>query len=543
MQNYQINLKPTAVQVHKGAEARKRLLEGAQTLAKCVGVTYGPGGRVVMLDRATGLLATKDGVTVAREIEVEDPVANLGCQILKTACIKVNDDVGDGTTSTAIVAAAILEEGQKVISGGMAPIPLLRGLQAAAQRCLEVAEGLASPVEDQALLERVAMIASNGDEDVSKKMAEACMAVGNDGTLTIEDGNSVGIELVFKEGMEIDRGAASPHFLGSQHERVIEGPLVALIGADLRTVDDVRSVMEVASQWPNHELLLIAQSIEGDALKTMLMNDTKGVMKCIGINSPGFHDKKKEILKDIAALSGADFVDPNLGYDITNWDPEWFGGFRKVSVFDKKAVFVAHDEAQELVDERVKLLKAEKQRATSDYDTDKLNERIAKLSGGLCIMQVGGYTEAEMRERRARIEDALGSVRAALAEGVVPGAASTYHYCAAMLLLDLERGEVEGDIEYVTGWKVLARALLRPVEVLSGNAGHQAAFTAQRLLEGYKSGEIDPWQGWDANTGGLRNLADEPAVVDPLAVVRSVIEASVSSAGTLLTVEASLSKG
>jgi len=541
--NYQIDLKTKAVTVHKGAEARKRLLEGAKTLAKCVAVTYGPGGRVVMLDRAVGLLATKDGVTVAREIDVEDPVANLGCQILKTACIRVNDDVGDGTTSTAIVSAALLEEGQKVIAGGMAPIEILRGVQAAAQRCYEVIESLASPVEDQALLERVAMIASNGDVEVSQKMAEACMAVGNDGTLTIEDGNSVGIELQFKEGMEIDRGAASQHFLGTLNERVLEGPLVAVIGADLRTVDDVRGVMEVASQWPNHELLIIAQSIEGDALKTMLMNDTKDVMKCVGINSPGFHDRKKEILKDIAALTGADYAEPTLGYDLANWDPEWFGGLRKATVEAKKTVFVAYDEAEELVEERIKHLKAEKRHAKSEYDTDKLNERIAKLSGGLCIMQVGGYTETEMRERRARIEDALGSVRAALAEGVVPGAASAYHYCAAMLLLDLDAGEAEGSMEFMTGWRILAKALQKPLEVIASNAGHPSAYTAQLLLDGYKSGEMSPWQGWDAETGGVRSLDEDPAVVDPVAVVRSVIEASTSAAGTLLTVEASLSKG
>tara|TARA_Y100000310_G_scaffold332468_1_gene408110 strand:+ start:1246 stop:2871 length:1626 start_codon:yes stop_codon:yes gene_type:complete len=538
MQNYQIDLKSKAVDVLKGAEARKRLLEGANTLAKCVGITYGPGGRIVMLGRAAGLLATKDGVTVAREIDVEDPVANLGCQILKEACIKVNDEVGDGTTSTAIIAAAILQEGQKVVAGGMSPIALSRAIQAAARTCTEVIQSLAVAVEDQETLERVAMIASNGDEEVSKKMAEACMAVGKDGTLTIEDGVSFGIELVFKEGMELDRGAASQHFLGSASERVIEGPLVAVIGADLRTIDDVKDLMEVASQFPQHELLVFAQSIEGDALKMMVMNDTQDVMKVVGVNSPGFHQKKKDVLKDIAALSGADYIDPEMGHKLDKWDKEWFGGFRKATIEAKTSMLIAYDEAEELIAERITLVKAEKLHAKSEYDTDKINERIAKLSGGLCIMQVGGHTETEMKERRARIEDALGSVRAALRNGVVPGAGSIYMACSHQL------GKVDitdEDADFRAGWNILRRALVQPVRALAYNAGHRADFTADRLLTHFEETH-DYWTGWDAKTGGLRNLAEGEEVIDPQDVAHSVIEAAVSVAGTLLTVEASLTR-
>ncbi len=538
MDNYQIDLKSKAVDVLKGTAARMRLLEGATLLAKCVGVTYGPGGRVVMLDRAAGLLATKDGVTVAREVEVEDPVANLGCQILKEACIKVNDEVGDGTTSTAIIAAAILREGQKVVAGGMSPIAVSRGIQAAARTCTEVIQSLAVAVEDQETLERVAMIASNSDEEVSKKMAEACMAVGRDGTLTIEDGVSFGIELVFKEGMELERGAASQHMLGDKGERVMDGPLVAVIGADLRTVDDVKDLMEVASQWPDHELLVIAQTIEGDALKMLVMNDTQDVMKVVGVNSPGFHDKKKDILKDIAALSGADYVDPAIGFNLGKWDAEWFGGVRKATVKGKETLLIAHDEAEELIAERIEQVKAEKLHAKSEYDSDKINERIAKLSGGLCIMQVGGHTETEMRERRARIEDALGSVRAALRNGVVPGAGSIYMACAHQLgKVDIS----EEPAEMQAGWNILRRALAQPIRSLSHNAGHRADFTADRILAHFEETH-DYWMGWDAKTGDMRNLAEGELVIDPQDVAHSVIEAAVSTAGTLLTVEASLTR-
>ncbi len=538
MQNYQIDLKSKAVDVLKGAEARRRLLNGANTLAKCVGITYGPGGRIVMLDRASGLLATKDGVTVAREIDVEDPVANLGCQILKEACIKVNDDVGDGTTSTAIIAAAILGEGQKMVAAGCSPIAMTRAIRSASRTCSEFIESIAVAVEDQETLERVAMIASNGDEEVSKKMAEACMAVGKDGTLTIEDGVSFGIELVFKEGMEIERGAASQHMLGDKAERVMEGPLVAVIGADLRTTDDVKDLMEVASQWPDNELLVIAQSIEGDALKMMVMNDTQDVMKVVAVNSPGFHQKKKDILKDIAALSGADYVDPEIGFKLGAWGKEWFGGFRKATIKAKESLFVAYDEAEELVAERITAVKAEKRLAKSEYDTDKINERIAKLSGGLCIMQVGGHTESEMKERRARIEDALGSVRAALRNGVVPGAGSIYMACSHQL----GKVDISGEeADFQAGWRILQRALAHPIRVLAHNAGHKADFTADRILTHFEETH-DYWMGWDAKTGGIRNLAEGEVVIDPQDVAHSVIEAAVSVAGTLLTVEASLTR-
>lgn len=538
MSNYQIDLKSKAVEVNKGSEARRRLLQGAHTLAQCVAVTYGPGGRIVMLDRPHGLLATKDGVTVAREVEVEDGVANMGCAILKTACIRVNDEVGDGTTSTAIISEALLREGQKLIAAGMAPIELQRGIQAAAGECSEVIGGLAVGVEDQEVLERVAMIASNGDKEVSAKMAEACMAVGRDGTLTIEDGNSVGIDLIFKEGMEIDRGAVSEHLLKGQTERVLEGPLVAVVGADLRTVDDIRDLMEVASQWPDHELLIIAQSIEGDALKTVVMNDNGDVMKCVAVNSPGFHDKKKDILKDIAALTGADYVDPQLGFDLSAWNADWFGGLRKATIEAKRSVFVCYDEAEELVEARINEIKAHKRQATSEYDTDKMNERIARLSGGLCIMQVGGYTEAEMKERRARIEDALGSVRAALRSGVVPGAGSTYMACSHHLsTVDIS----DKSLDFQAGWNILRKALQRPLQVLASNAGFKADFTADRLLT-YFEETGDYWMGWDCITGDLRKLDEGDVVIDPQAVSHAVIEAAVSAAGTLLTVEASLSR-
>lgn len=532
-----IEQKSKSVTITKGGDVRRRMLSGAYIFAKAVGVTYGPGGRIVMLDRPHGLLATKDGVTVAREVILEDEVANLGCLILKEACIKVNDEVGDGTTSTAIVAESILREGHKMVIAGHCPVAINRALKAASKHCSDFLETLAVGVEDQSVLERVAMISSNGDKEVSEKMAEACMAVGKDGTLTIEDGNSVGIVLTYKDGMEIDRGAVSEHLLKGLTEREMDGPLVAVVGADLRTVDDVQDLMEVASQWPDHGLLIIALSVEAEALKTIVLNDQAGVMNVLAINSPGFHEKKKDILKDIAALTGADYVEPGLGYSLSDWDAQWFGSLRKVTVEAKKSVLVAHDEAMDLVEERIAEIKATKRFAKSEYDVDKINERIAKLSGGLCIMSVGGYTEAEMKERRARIEDALGSVRAALRSGVVPGAGSAYLACSHQL------GQVDlsgKDADFVAGWGILQRALRRPLEVLARNAGYKPDYIVSQLLAEFDKGPDSYWLGWDALTGGLRNLAEGDLVIDPQAVARAVIEAAVSTAGILLTVESSL---
>lgn len=532
-----LNLRPQPKLILKGQEARQRLLHGAQVLAKAVSLTYGPCGRTVMLDRAAGLLATKDGVTVAREINLSDPVADLGCEILKVACVKVNDDAGDGTTSTAIIAAAVLEEGFKVIAANLDPMQVSRGVMAASRAAVSVIEDMAEPVESQELLERVAMIASNGDEVVSAKMAEACMAVGRDGTLTIEDGKSVGIELVFKEGMEIERGAASGVFLRNELERTLEAPLVAVIGATLKTVEDVQDIMEVASQWPKNHLLVFAEGIEGDALVTMTMNDSRDVMKCIAVPSPGFHTKKKDYLRDIAALAGADYIDPDMGSDFRSWDAEWFGSLRSATIRAKSSTLVAFDEASEVIQERIAVVRAEMAGMSSEYDIDRCNERIAKLSGGLCIMQVGGVTESEMRERRARIEDALGAVRAALEEGVIPGAGSSYLVASSVILACVPQEE---DLSWQTGWKIMGKALQRPLWTLAENAGYPGSATVHGLLEKLSDDETSPWLGWDANTGGLRDLTEEPQVIDPTAVVRSVIEASASVAATLLTVETSI---
>jgi len=523
-----------------GAENRRRLLLGTQLFAKTVCVTYGPQGRNVILDRAAGMLVTKDGVTVAREIDLADPVANMACQALKEACIKVNNEAGDGTTTAACVAAAILREGCKLVAGGHNPVHMARGIQLAAQAAVAVVyDDMAHPIQTQAQLEKVALIASNGDAEVSANMAEAVMAVGKNGTVSIEDGSGVETVLIFKEGMEIDRGAASMHFLKDGIERVFDGPIVAVLGGTLSTVDDVLDLCEEATTFGGRPLVVFCENIQGEALKTMILNDssTDHNFEFVAIVSPGNFDRKIDYLGDIAALAGADVVDPRKGMSWKTWNADWFGGLRSVRVQAKKTTLVAHDEASEVIQERIQTIHAQYQHTTSQFDTDRLNERLAVMEGGLCIMQIGAHTESELKEKRARVEDALGAVQAALAEGIVPGGGTAYlaAYQAIVGQCPID------DIEVKAGWGVLADALKAPLTQLAINAGFNGEYMVEKLLDA-RGPDWCSWLGWDALKDEFRDFDLDGTVIDPTRVVAAVIEAAASSASTLMTSEASVSE-
>jgi chaperonin GroEL len=526
-------------QVLFGTENRQRLLQGVETFARAVRITYGPHGHHAILDRAAGLLTTKDGVTVAREISLSDPVANMACQALKEACIKVNNDAGDGTTTAAILASAILREGAKLVEGGHNPVHMARGVQLAAQVAVQAVEDhLVRPIEDQPQLEKVALIASNGDQETAANMAEAVMAVGKNGTVSIEDGNSVETVLVFKEGMEIDRGVASMHFLKGETERVLDGPIVAVIGASLTTVEDVLDLCEEATTFGGRPLVLFCENISGEALKTMLMNDSNAEVKFdfVAILAPGNFDRKIEYLGDIAALAGADLVDPRRGVSWKKWNPEWFGGLRSVRAESKKTTLVAHDEASECIQDRMQEIHAQFQHATSQYDTDRLNERLAVLEGGLCIMQIGAHTEMELKEKRARVEDALGAVQSALEEGIVPGGAAAYLGAYQGLTANTA---VDNDAVQA-GWRVMRKALLAPLAQLAENAGHDGRYQVEKVLDARPN--FYSWVGWDAVADEIRDFGEDGTVIDPTRVVVSVIQAAASAAATLMTAEASITE-
>jgi len=526
---------PKHIDFHQ--EARKKLLKGAQLLAKTTAVTYGPQGRTVMLDRAAGLMATKDGVTVAREVVLSDPVENLGAHTLMEACVRVNDQVGDGTTTAAILSAVLLEEAHRLVVAGYDPMHVSQGILKAADRAIDVIKGIAVPIGTQEELERVAFVASNEDSDVASSLAEACMAVGKDGTISIEDGHGIGVDLLLKDGMEIDKGVP-PAFLRDHGgvERTIEGPLVALIAAKLVTVQDIQHVLEESSQWPNNDLILLAYSIEGQALTTMLVNDAQQVVRSCGIQAPGFGPKQKDYLEDIAALSGATLVDPDLGMDWTGgFDPEWFGSFRKATLKAKSSLFLAYDEASGMVSERIQELRRQMQEASSDYDRDRISERMARLSGGLAILKVGGPTESVLKERRARVEDALGAVRAALEEGVVPGGGSAYLTASEYLSTegkDLNQAE-QG------GWSAMAKALKSPLATLAHNAGEEGPSVVHRTTKA-RRGDDSSWIGWDVMQRRLRDFSEDPLVLDPTPVATTAVEAAASVTATLITAEVSI---
>lgn len=531
------NTSPKPRLILYGAENRRRLLAGAAIFSRAVCITYGPHGRVVMLDRATGLLGTKDGVTVAREIDLPDPVANLACQVFKTACIKVNDEAGDGTTTTACISAAILQEGCKLVEAGMNPIRMAKGIQLAAQAAADAVWDMARPIETQKQLERVALVASNGDKEIAEKMAEAVMAVGKNGTVSIEDGNGVETVLQFKEGMEIDRGACSMHFLKGMNERDLDGPLVAVIAATLRTTDDVLDMCEEATTFGGRPLLLICEGIEGEALKTLVMNDSAkdSNFEFVAVLAPGNFDKKIDYLGDIAALAGADLIDPKQGGQWKKWDRDWFGALRSAKVQAKKATLVAYDEASESIQERLQQVRVAREFAVSQFDIDRINERLATLEGGLCIMQIGAHTEAELKEKRARVEDALGAVQAALGDGIVPGGGVAY-----LAAYQAIKGQCpDEDIEVKAGWKCLERALLRPLATLARNAGNNGEYIVEKLLD-LREEDALSWMGWDALKDEFRDFGTDMTIIDPCKVAITVIESSASATSTLMTAEASI---
>ena len=478
-------------------------------------------------------------MTVAREIQLSDPVQNQGAQLLKEACLSVNDKVGDGTTTAAIIALGLLREGHKAIVAGANPIQLTQGMRDAVGIALDAVRTFSQPVGTKEALQDVALLACNGDEEVARFLADACMAVGKDGTLIIEDGHKTESTLEYKEGMEIDRGLVSPAFFYSPTmTEVVEGALVAIINAPIRAFGDILTLLECAFQFPKNPLLLFAPEVEGEALVGMVINNGKaGMVRCAAVLAPGVGMWKAEYLKDIAALSKATFVDPEAGMNFREWKPEWFGSVRKATLTLKASTLEAYPDAHEGIQARIAQLKTEKDASTSDFDRDRLTERIAKLSGGLAVLKVGGLTEAALKERRARIEDALGAVRAALSSGVSPGGGVAYLRGAEGITVFLEDthpadgSDRNPDLE--AGYQIVSHALLRPLAFLATHAGASPGQTLHGV-------EGKGWIGWDARRDEIRDVRLSPCIYDPTGVVVEVIQAAVSVATTILTVETSV---
>ena len=528
-----------AKDLYFGLENREKLLKGALTFSKTVTKTMGPRSGIIILNRMSGLLATKDGVTVAREINLKDPVENMGCSVLREACIKVNDEAGDGTTTTACLSTAIVKEGHKLIVSGYEPMELVRGLRQGAEVVREYLYSISADVDNKKTLKRVAMIASNHDKEIADTLSEACLAVGKNGTVVIEDGNGFGLELVLKDGMEIDRGSVSTHLLDGQLTREMKNPLVAVIPKVISDAQDIVSVLEVSSQWPDNDLLIVCMGIEGEALRTMVVNHTKAIVKSCGIKAHGFGHRQRDYLEDIAYFCGAEVVDPAMGFNLKDFQADWFGTFRKAYISEKKSVFMPVDEVSDALQIRISNLKAELENCTHEYEIDKIQERIAKLQGGFAIVRVGGTSEHAIRERRARIEDTLGAVQSALREGVVPGGGTAY-YSATKVLEEYAKG-FEGSRKQ--GMNLLIRALKAPLFQLAKNSetvGEIVCFKIDQARDLEEDEDVCEWIGWDAITNEIRDLAVGNMVIDPLTVSVSALMNSVSVAGTLLTCEVSI---
>jgi chaperonin GroEL len=522
--------KKNPVHIVFGAAARQGMAAGAELAARAIGATFGPQGGLVLLEKAFGnIAATSDGVTVAREVQPgAGTLASLGAHMVREACLKVEEEAGDGTTTTAIMAFRALQLGNKMVAAGFCPVELKREMDEARDCALAILRELSRPVTSEDMVRRVAFIASNGDEEVAAALAKGCMAAGSNGTVSVEDGVSTGIEIETKEGLEIQSGFVSDSFASDGLERVIDSPLVAIINKGLERVEDVQAILEEASQWPNNHLLLFSPYVEGQAKVTMVMNHKKGVVQSCAVNVPGMHNWKLEYMKDIAAISGATIVDEAAGMTFQgSFNAEWFGSVKKAVVTSKKTVLESFDEAGEGITERVQELTALLEGSTSDYDRDRYSENRAALDGGLVILRVGGVTEGAMKERRGRIEDALGAVRGAIEDGVVPGAGNGLLVAGQIVAMDANGRK---------GWEIVAEALKAPFKVLAEKGDVHGA-VAELHTEA-----VDLWdfEGWDPVAQETRNLMDSPTLIDPTRMAISATSAAISVAGTLLTAEAAL---
>lgn len=481
-----------------------------------------------MLDRAAGLLSTRDGVTVACEVEPADPVERLGAQALRGASIRVNDEIGDGTSTVVLIAGKLVQLGHKHLTAGFDATTYVQTLRDAVKDApWVVLEHLCQSVRDTDQLSQIALQVTKGDREVANALAEASFLVGKTGMVVVEDGKGLGVEVVPKQGMEIDKGWESSDFSENGEPWKRDVVLVAVVDQVIREFDDVRPIMEAASTVGpgNLPLVVISQGLYGAALKTMVMNHRKDVLHCCGVRSPGYGPKQRGYLDDLATLTQATVIDPKAGMNLDSFDSGWLGSAQQVSIQADKATFVCFDDAYEGIERRVDVLRSERALSDSLHDREKITERIAKLTDGFCLLRVGAVTEAEAKERRARVEDALHAVRAALTDGVVPGAGMAYWRLADAL-------EDSGDVAL----QALCEALREPCRLLASNAGSEPAVALQGLV-GFHG-----WHGWDAISREIRDLRDEPLLADPLTVVRTVIETAVSVAATILTAEVTITR-
>ena len=517
-----------AKQIIYDEEARRALERGVNRLAKTVTVTLGPKGRNVVLDKRFGSpQITNDGVTIAREIELEDPFENMGAQLVKEVATKTNDIAGDGTTTATLLAQGIIRDGLKNVAAGANPMIMKRGLEKAVKVALDELESMSKPVETKEDISQVAAISAD-DETIGELIAEAMEKVGKDGVITVEESKGFTTDLKVVEGMQFDRGYISPYMVTDTEkmEAVLEEPFILLTDRKVSNIHDLLPLLEKIVQ-KGKQLLLIGEDVEGEALATLVVNKLRGTFTCVAVKAPGFGDRRKAMLEDIAVLTGGEVISEDLGIEMKNVEIEMLGRARQVRISKDETVIVDGAGETAAIKSRIGQLRAQIEDSTSDFDREKLQERLAKLAGGVAVIEVGAATETEMKEKKLRIEDALSATRAAVEEGIVPGGGIAYlNVTEAFGKLE---EELDGD--EATGMLIVKRALEDPVRVIADNAGAEGSVVVEKIKA------MEKGTGFNAMTGKFENML-AAGIVDPTKVARSAIQNAASISALFLTTEA-----
>ena len=519
----------SAKDVRFSADARDRMLKGVNTLADAVKVTLGPKGRNVVLDKAFGApRITKDGVTVAKEIELADKFENMGAQMVREVASKTNDIAGDGTTTATVLAQAIVKEGCKAVAAGMNPMDLKRGIDFAVEAVIADLKARSKKINDSGEVAQVGTISSNGEVAIGAMIAEAMQRVGNEGVITVEEAKSLETELDVVEGMQFDRGYLSPYFItnGEKMTCDMEEPYILLHEKKLGNLQAMLPILEAVVQ-SGKPLLIVAEDIEGEALATLVVNKLRGGLKIAAVKAPGFGDRRKAMLEDMAILTGGQVISEDLGIKLETVTLDMLGRAKRVNITKDETTIVDGAGEKADIEARCSQIRSQTEETTSDYDREKLQERLAKLAGGVAIIRVGGATEVEVKERKDRVDDALNATRAAVEEGIVPGGGTALLYASNALAALVPANE-----DQKVGINIIRRALQAPLRQIAENAGSDGAVVAGKLLE-----SKDPSWGFNAQTAVYEDLV-KAGIIDPTKVVRTALQDAASIAGLLITTEA-----
>ena len=511
------------------SDARSAMLKGVDILANTVKATLGPKGRNVILDKSYGApRITKDGVTVAKEIELEDKFENMGAQMVKEVASKTNDEAGDGTTTAILLAQAIVKEGCKYVTAGMNPMDVKRGIEAAVEQVKEKLISSAKKVKDSDEIAQVGTISANGDKEIGDMISRAMQKVGNEGVITVEEAKGIETELEVVEGMQFDRGYLSPYFITNADKMTTEldNPLILLHEKKLTNLQPMVPLLESVVQ-AGRTLMIISEDVEGEALATLVVNKLRGGLKVVAVKAPGFGDRRKAMLEDIAILTGGQVISEDLGIKLENVKIKDLGSAKKVKIDKENTTIVSGSGKKSDIEARCAQIKQQVEETTSDYDKEKLQERLAKLAGGVAVVKVGGATEVEVKEKKDRVEDALNATRAAVEEGIVVGGGCALLYTSQ----DLDKVKVKGD-DQKSGVEIVKKALQSPIRQITNNAGVDGSVVVGKLLEMNK-----PSHGYDAQTEQYVDMFKE-GIIDPVKVVRTALQNAASIAGLLVTTEA-----